>query len=104
MSDIQKLKPDQLSDEELIERIVSGESRLFELVIRRFNQRLYRIGMSILNHDSEVEDAMQTAYISVYETVQKFERRSAFDTWLIKIFINQCFKQKYRRKRFNELK
>jgi len=84
----------QASDGELIERVLSGEKGLFETIIRRYNQRLYRIGMSILNSEPDVEDAMQSAYISAYEHLSGFERRSAFGTWLTRIMLNQCYAQK----------
>ncbi|MBL7713762.1 MAG: hypothetical protein JNL13_14910, partial [Chitinophagaceae bacterium] len=54
---------DPIPDEELISRILAGEKRLFEPLIRKYNQRLYRIGISLLGNEAEAEDAMQTAYI-----------------------------------------
>jgi len=84
----------QLSDEELITRILDGEKRLYELLIRRYNQRLYRIGMSVLENEAEAEDAMQTAYINAYEHLSGFENRSSFGTWLTRIMLNQCYEQK----------
>ena len=50
-----------LSDEEVVYRILQGEKRLFELLIRKYNQRLYRIAMSVLQHEGDAEDAMQSA-------------------------------------------
>jgi len=82
----------QVPDEELIKRIVMGEKQLFELIIRRYNQRLYRIGMSILDNEQEVEEAMQTTYINAYEHLPQFAYRSAFGTWLTRIMLNQCYK------------
>jgi RNA polymerase sigma factor (sigma-70 family) len=84
----------QIPDEEIIARILKGEHRLFEVIMRRYNQRLYRIGMSVLNSDTEVEDAMQTAYISAYEHLSGFGHRSSFITWLTRIMLNQCYAQK----------
>ncbi|GEP95524.1 sigma-70 family RNA polymerase sigma factor [Chitinophaga cymbidii] len=89
-----KAIPIQLSDEELILRILTGEKRLFEQLIRKYNQRLYRIGMSILESEPEVEDAMQTTYINAYEHLSGFEGRSSFGTWLTRIMLNQCYGQK----------
>ncbi|HEY8916298.1 MAG TPA: sigma-70 family RNA polymerase sigma factor [Chitinophaga sp.] len=83
-----------MSDEELIARVLAGEKRLFELLIRKYNQRLYRIGMSILEIEAEAEDAMQTAYINAYENLPRFEQRSSFGTWLTRIMLNQCYEQK----------
>jgi RNA polymerase sigma-70 factor (ECF subfamily) len=82
----------QVPDEELIKRIILGEKQLFEIVIRRYNQRLYRIGMSVLDNDQEAEEAMQTAYINAYEHLHQFAYRSAFGTWLTRIMLNQCYK------------
>ncbi|MBO9152536.1 RNA polymerase sigma factor [Chitinophaga sp. GCM10012297] len=83
-----------ISDQDLIARILAGERRLFELLIRKYNQRLYRIGMSVLKNEAEAEDAMQTAYINAYEHLPRFERRSSFGTWITRIMLNQCFEQK----------
>jgi len=86
--------PDPIPDEALIARILAGETRLFERLIRKYNQRLYRIGMSILENEAEAEDAMQTAYINAYEHLSRFEQRSSFGTWLTRIMLNQCYGQK----------
>ena len=85
---------DRIPDELLISRIVSGEKKLFEHIIRRHNQTLFRIGMSILNDDMETEDAMQTAYINAYEHLSSFEMRSSFTTWITRIMINECLARK----------
>jgi RNA polymerase sigma factor (sigma-70 family) len=84
----------QIPDSELVNRILRGESRLFENLMRRYNPRLYRIGMAILSNDVEVEDAMQTSYINAYEHLAKFENRSSFITWMTRIMLNQCFRQR----------
>jgi RNA polymerase sigma factor (sigma-70 family) len=87
-----------IPDEELIQRILAGEKRLFELLIRKYNQRLYRLGMSILENEAEAEDAMQTAYINAYQHLSRFEQRASFGTWLTRIMLNQCYEQKRRSK------
>ena len=86
---LQKNKTDQLSDEEIISRVLAGESRLYELIMRRYNAMLYRVGMSIVNNDVEVEDIMQVTYIKAYESLRTFENRSSFSTWLTRILINE---------------
>lgn len=91
---------DMTPDGELIQRIKTGEKELFEIIMRRYNQRMYRIGMSILSDEAETEDAMQNAYISCYEHLHQFENRSAFSTWLTRIMINQCFEQKRKQKKY----
>ena len=91
-----------LSDHELITRILEGEKRLFEVLLRKYNQRLYRIGMSLLGSEAEAEDAMQTAYINAYEHLAQFAHRAAFGTWLTRIMLNQCYAQLRKDRRHTE--
>ena len=62
-----------IPDNEIIARVLTGEKDLYALLVRRYNQRLYRVGISIINDDAEVEDVMQVAYIKAYENLKKFE-------------------------------
>ena len=80
-----------ISDAEVINRILGGEKNLYALLVRKYNERLYRVGMSIINDDVEVEDVMQSAYINAYENLGKFEFKADFSTWLTRILINECF-------------
>ena len=82
------------SETELIERILSGEHGLYEHLMRKYNQRIFRTGMSMLNNATEVEDAMQASYIKAYEHLADFENRSAFGTWITRIMINECLQHK----------
>jgi RNA polymerase sigma-70 factor (ECF subfamily) len=84
------IKTTDTSDIEVINRILQGEKNLYAVIVRRYNQRLYRVGMSILNDDAEVEDVMQVAYINAYENLGKFAFRASFSTWLTRILINEC--------------
>jgi len=93
-----------LPDSELIARILQGEKNLYALIVRRYNQRLYRVGMSILNDDTEVEDAMQVAYVNAWENLGKFKFRSSFSTWLTRIMINESLLRTKKRKHFLEMK
>lgn len=93
------LPPDGLSDGEVINRILAGEKQLFEWIVRRYNQRLFRIGMSFLKDEAEVEDAMQTTYIRAYEHLRGFEQRSSAGTWLVRILLNECLAQRKRRQK-----
>ena len=88
-----------LNDDEIIARILHGEKDLYSIIVRRYNQRLYRVGISMLNDDAEVEDAMQVAYINAYENLGKFAFRSSFPTWLTRIFINECLLRLRKRKK-----
>jgi RNA polymerase sigma-70 factor (ECF subfamily) len=84
---------DLITDNEIISRVLSGEKDLYAVLIRRYNQRLYKVAISIIN-DNEVEDAMQAAYIKAFENLGKFENKSTFSTWLTRILINECLQIK----------
>jgi len=90
----------EIPDTVLIRRILDGERELYEWIIRRYNQRLFRVGMSILGQHAETEDAMQNAYIKAYEHLASFGNRSSFATWLTRIMLNECLAQKKRMQRF----
>lgn len=77
-------------DYEVISEILNGNKNRYEVLIRKYNQRLYRIAKGIITEDEQVEDAMQEAYVKAYNNLGKFEKRSSFSTWLTRILINEC--------------
>lgn len=86
-------------DTDIVTRVLAGHTNEYELLMRRYNQRLFRIGISILHNESEVQEAMQETYIRAYEQLSTFEGRSSFGTWLTRIMINDCLGRKSRRQR-----
>jgi RNA polymerase sigma-70 factor (ECF subfamily) len=88
-----------LTDDEIITRVLSGEKNLYALLIRRYNQRLYRVAMSIVNDDVDAEEMMQATYIKAWENLGKFQYKSAFSTWMTRILINECLLRLKQRKR-----
>lgn len=69
MSDDDLRTPDELgdvSDEEIVARVRTGERSRFAVVVRRYNRRLYRIVRAILGEDGAAEDAMRAAYVRAY--------------------------------------
>jgi RNA polymerase sigma factor (sigma-70 family) len=85
---------DSLSDEEIVDRILNGEKHLYEVLMRKFNERFYRISVSINGDDEEAEDIMQTAYLNAYLQLSKFKHESSFATWFTRILINESLLQK----------
>jgi RNA polymerase sigma-70 factor (ECF subfamily) len=85
-----------LTELEVIKRIKEGETELFEILIRRNNPFLYKVGMSYGFHHEDVEDLMQETFISAYVNLEKFESRSSFKTWIIRIMLNQCYQKVHR--------
>jgi RNA polymerase sigma-70 factor (ECF subfamily) len=88
------------SDEEIAQRVRSGETMLFEVLMRRHNQRLYRTIRSLLKEEAEIEDAMQQAYIQAFTHLDQFEGSSQFSTWLTRIALNEALQRLRQRHRW----
>ncbi len=97
------LAQSELRDEEVVSRVLAGETALFEILMRRYNQRLYRMSRMILRDDGEAEDVMQDAYVRAYEHLHQFAGKAAFSTWLTRIAIHEALARKRRRSRIDEL-
>lgn len=80
-----------LSDADIVKRVRAGEPALFEILMRRHNQRLYRAARAVVKDETEVEDVMQQAYVNAFTHLHQFEERSLFSTWLTRITLNEAF-------------
>jgi RNA polymerase sigma-70 factor (ECF subfamily) len=92
-----------LTDEEIVARVRAGEPRLFELIMRRYNQRIYRAVRAIVREDGEAEDIMQDAYVRAYAHLADFEGRALFSTWLTRIAVHEALARLRRQRRFQPL-
>src|SRR6476659_9489144 len=79
-----------LPDTEVVRRVRGGETALFEILMRRHNQRVYRVVRAVLKEEADAEDVMQQAYISAFTHLHQFEERSQFSTWLIRIALHEA--------------
>jgi len=77
-------------DEVAIEQVRMGNSRAFEVIMRRYNQRLYRVARSILNDNDTAQDAVQQAYICAYFKLDRYVPSASFGAWLTRITINEA--------------
>lgn len=80
----------KIVESEIVKRILGGEKELFEILVRRNNQKLYRVIRSYLQNEMEIEDAMQNTYMKAYSKLYQFKLESSFSTWLIRIGINEA--------------
>ena len=78
------------TDMDIIRRVLAGDTASFELIMRRYNSRMYRIARSVLRNDADAEDVVQDAYIRAYEHLSGFEGKGAFSAWLSKIALNEA--------------
>jgi RNA polymerase sigma-70 factor, ECF subfamily len=92
-----------LEDEEIVARVLGGEKALFEILMRRYNQRLYRVALAILGNDGEAEDVMQDAYVRAYSHLAQFAGAARFSTWLTRIAVYEALARARRRRRVVEM-
>jgi len=89
-----------LSDEDIVSRVLEGQTALYEVLMRRHNERIYRAARSIVKDEDEAEDVMQQAYVNAYFHLRQFDRRARFSTWLTKIAINDALGRHRKRGRY----
>jgi RNA polymerase sigma factor (sigma-70 family) len=92
----------QYSDSDIIEKVISGETALFEILIRRYNAYLYKTGRSYNYSHEDTQDLMQESFISAYLNLAKFENRASFKTWIIRIMLNHCWQKQQKLSYKNE--
>lgn len=86
----------RLSEVELIDKIIDGNLVLFEILIRRYNPYLYKVGRSYGYVHQDVEDLMQETFIHAYENLSKLNNKKYFKTWLIRIMLNECYRKNHK--------
>lgn len=103
MEIFERLKPESLTDEDVVTRVCAGETALYEVIMRRYNQRLYRIARAILHNDVEAEDVMQDAYVRAYTHLGQFAARAPFSSWLTRIAVNEALARRRSSKQHQEV-
>ena len=84
------------SEAAVIEKILSGDTALFEVLIRRYNPVLYKIARSYGFNHQDAEDLMQDTHVIAYTELRKFQQRASYKTWISRIMMNKClYKLKY---------
>lgn len=83
-------EPGEQSDLALIQQVLSGNTAPFELLMRRYNERVYRAARAILRDDGEAEDVMQQAYVNAFTHLGQFNGLARFSTWLTRIAVNEA--------------
>ncbi|MEP6738379.1 MAG: RNA polymerase sigma factor [Chryseolinea sp.] len=80
----------QLDDVTVVRRVIGGEKELFEILLRRHNQTLYRVLRSYLKDEDDIRDAMQNTYLKSFNKLFQFQGNASFSTWLIRIGMNEA--------------
>jgi RNA polymerase sigma-70 factor, ECF subfamily len=92
-----------LTDSEVARRVLGGETELFEILMRRYNQRLYRVARAILKDEDEAEQVMQETHFLAYTHLSQFAEKAMFSTWLTRIAINEALSRLRQRRRMVDL-
>ena len=79
-----------LTDEQIVRRVLRGESALFEILFHRHSQRLYRAARAILRDDDQAGDVVQESFLRAYQRLNQFAGRARFATWLTKIAVYEA--------------
>src|SRR5207248_3365264 len=85
---LEQLGHGHLTDGEIVKRVLAGDSGLFELLIRRHDQRVYRAARAIVRNEADAEDITQETYLHAFQHLSQFEHRAKFSTWLLRIAIH----------------
>src|SRR5687767_6173721 len=89
----------EVPDETLIRQVLAGDTPRFELLMRRYNERVYRAARSIVRDEHETEDVMQQAYVNAFTHLRQFNGSARFSTWLTRIVVNEALARIRRRGR-----
>jgi RNA polymerase sigma-70 factor (ECF subfamily) len=84
------------SDAEAIARAKRGDHEAFRVLVERYQGRAYGLALRVLRNEEQARDAVQDAFIKVYGSLDRFEGRSGFYTWLYRLVMNVCLDLKRR--------
>jgi RNA polymerase sigma-70 factor, ECF subfamily len=77
-------------DAQLARRTVAGDQAAFDEIMRRYNQRLYRLAVSVLADAAEAEDALQESYVRAFYAMASYTGNGSFGAWLARIVRNEA--------------
>ena len=87
-----------LADEELVRTAQGGDTRAFDVLVERYQEKVYRLSYKILRHEDDAAEALQDAFLSAFRGLKNFKAESTFSTWLYRIATNAAL-MKYRKRR-----
>ena len=91
-----ELELTRLVDAELVRTAQEGSASALRLIVRRHNQRLYRVARAIVRDDTEAEDVLQEAYLSAFRSLGSLRADASLSTWLTRIVANKAINRLHR--------
>ncbi|HEY6930212.1 MAG TPA: sigma-70 family RNA polymerase sigma factor, partial [Thermoanaerobaculia bacterium] len=74
-----------------MERVCAGDTELFEILLRRYNQRVYRAARSVLRNEAEAEEIAQEAWVRAFDHLGQFAGRGRFASWVTQIALHEAW-------------
>ena len=96
---LERARLESWTDQEIVTRVRGGDTGLYEIIMRRYNQRLYRVARAILRDDGEAEDVIQDAYVRAYQHLNQFAGLAPFSVWLTRIAVHEALRRLQQRGR-----
>ena len=93
----------EIEDDKLIDRFLSGDEEGFEMLVKKYQNRVINIVHSLGSNIQNADDIAQEAFIKVYKNLASFNRKSKFSTWLYRITINTSYSYLRKEKRYTPL-
>ena len=84
------------ADADVVQRAQAGDHAAFRVLVERYQGRAYRLALRVLRDEDQAQDVVQDAFLKVYGSLDRFEGRSSFYTWLYRIVMNACLDRKRR--------
>lgn len=82
----------------LVDRILAGDGRIFEELVRRHKQCVYRVAINIIGNHEDAEEAVQQTFLRVHQYLRGFRRSSKFITWMTRIAVNEALQIRRQRR------
>ena len=76
-----------LTDAEVTAQVLMGRTALFEVLMRRHNERVYRTIRAIVGNDGKAEEVLQQAYVNAYANLRRFDSTTTFAIWLTRMAV-----------------
>ena len=86
----------ELSDADAVARARNGDHEAFRVLVERYQGRAYRLALRVLGDPDQARDAVQDGFLKAYSSLDRFEGRSGFYTWLYRLIFNLCIDMKRR--------
>ncbi len=87
-----------LSDEQIVERAITGEPDAFGEIVRRWERRIYALSYGMLGREEDARDATQETFIAAFRNLRNFRGDAKVSSWLHRIAVNQCITKQRRAK------